>query len=501
MNEADKNNDDLKMSKKRYMTSIIVTLVIGVVGTLFVTHWITGGADNASNEENIVEEAAGTIPESQYSQYISEGTGEMNSLEKMYAILKTSYYEDLDSESLIEGALDGMAAAVDDPYTEYLNETESTSFEEDVSGSFQGIGAEVMKDGEYVRIVSPIANSPAEAAGVQPNDLIVEVDGESVAELTINEAVALIRGPEGTDVELLIQRGDAQFDVVLTRDTIPIETVFYEVDENNPEVGYINIVNFNLPTYEETIIAIQELQGQGIEKIIFDVRGNPGGLLSTAQQIANIFVPNGEPLLMTQSAQEEEPYVYEASDDYGDFKYNGEAILLVDEGSASASEILAGAMRSAGIPIYGTTTFGKGTVQSVVSLGVDDELKYTSGRWLTADGDWINETGLEPDVVIERPDYYDLFVVNPSETYTLGLSSPEVENLKSVLTALGYQVSDNEIYDESVETAVREFQSNNNLEVNGVVTGDTARQLTDALRTKIEENDTQYDAALKAFSE
>src|SRR5699024_8214527 len=168
----------------------------------------------------------------------------------------------------------------------------TASFEEDVSGSFQGIGAEVMKDGEYVRIVSPIANSPAEAAGLQPNDLIVEVDGESVADLTINEAVSLIRGPEASEVELLIMRGDNEFPVTLTRATIPVETVFFEVDEDDPSIGYVNIVNFNMPTYDETIEAIQELEDQGVTKIIFDVRGNPGGLLTTAMQISNIFVKN-----------------------------------------------------------------------------------------------------------------------------------------------------------------------------------------------------------------
>lgn len=492
MNEQKNRKKQLNLSIGQFVATILVTLIVGAGGVLAYSNLNSPGTIDPP-AENIQNDLASE------SQDLLEVSGELSSIEKMYMILKTSYFEELDSDVLIEGALDGMAKAVEDPYTDYLNEVETAHFEEDVSGSFQGIGAEVMKEGEFVRIVSPIANSPAEAAGLQPNDLIVEVDGETVADLTINEAVSLIRGPEGTDVELLIQRGEERFSIVLTRATIPVETVFYEVDETDPSIGYVNIVNFNMPTYEETVNAIKELQEQNVSKIIFDLRGNPGGLLTTALQISNIFVPNGDPLAMTEYRQDEEPTVYLASDEYGEFKYDGEAVLLVDEGSASASEILAGAMRSVGIPIYGQTTFGKGTVQSVVALTDNDEVKFTSGKWLTADGDWINEDGIEPDVKVELPDYAKLFVVNTSKFFEEGQSSPEVSNLKSVLKALGYDVSDSSVFDESVVEAVKQFQSDNNLAADGKISAETARALTDSLRTKIEENDTQYDAALKAL--
>ncbi|HLR88763.1 MAG TPA: S41 family peptidase [Atopostipes sp.] len=494
MSKQDKNNKGFSISKKTYIITLIFALLIGAGGALAIGNYFSNDANKS--EENLADIDSESDA---YTQYLFGDSEELSSVNKMLTILETSYFEELDTEALIEGALDGMARATEDPYTEYLNEQETTSFEEDVSGSFQGIGAEVMKDGEFVRIVSPIANSPAEAAGLQPNDLIVEVDGESVAELTINEAVALIRGPEGSEVELLIQRGDNQFTISVTRATIPVETVFYEVDESDSTVGYVNIVNFNMPTYEETVEAIQDLESQGVTKIIFDVRGNPGGLLTTAMEISNIFVPNGEPITMTQNRDDEEPVVLEASEEFGDFKYDGEAILLVDEGSASASEILAGAMRSVGIPIYGTTTFGKGTVQSVVGLGATDELKFTSGKWLTADGEWINETGIEPDVTVELPEYATLFVVSPSDSFENGEASAEVSNLKSVLSALDYDVSETDVFDESVVDAIQNFQEENDLAVDGTITNDTARALTDALRAKIEENDTQYDAAVEAI--
>lgn len=494
MHENKNSKNDKKISTSTYIVSIIIALILGVGGTLSFDYFTS----NNNAEENTSEEVTEMDLD---TQYLFEEAEELAVIDRLYTILRTSYYEEVDSEVLIEGALEGMAGAVGDPYTEYLDQVESTSFEEDISGSFEGIGAEVMKDGEFVRIISPIANSPAEEAGLQPNDLIIEVGGESVSDLTLNEAVTLIRGPEESSVELLVQRGEEQFTISLTRATIPIETVFYEVDEHDSSIGYVNIVNFNMPTYDETVTAIQELEDQGVEKIVFDVRGNPGGLLTTALQVSNIFVPNGEPLMMSEYREDEEPTVYEASDEYGEFKYEGEAVLLVDEGSASASEILAGAMHSAAIPIYGETTFGKGTVQSVVELGTDDEVKFTSGKWLTADGEWINEKGIEPDEVVELPSYARLFIINPTATYEEGQNSAEVNNLKSILTALDYEVSDNETYDESVVAAVESFQAENDISVDGVVTGETARVLTDALRTKIEENDTQYDAAVENLQE
>ncbi len=493
MKESETDTTKINVTKKWYVLTLLIALVVGAVGMYGANYLFSGS--NAKSESFEVVEQDSDIDE----QYLLSSSDEFASISKMFAILKNSYFEEVDSDVLIEGALDGMSKALEDPYTEYLNEEEAMSLEEDISGSFQGIGAEVMKEGEYVRIISPIANSPAEAAGLQPNDLVVEVDGESVAELNISQAVTLIRGPEGSEVELLIKRGEETFSLMLTRATIPIETVFYEVDVTDPTVGYVNIVNFNLPTYDETVEAIKSLEADGVEKIIFDVRGNPGGLLTTALTVSNIFVPNGEPLTMTEYRDDEEPTVYLASDDYGDFKYEGEAVLLVDEGSASASEILAGAMQNAGIPIYGQATFGKGTIQSIVDISESEEVKFTTGKWLTAKGDWINEEGIQPDYSVELPEYAKLFVVNTSETFKLGEASSEVKNLKAVLEALGYDSSETNVFDESVEDAIKAFQKDHELEADGIISPETARSLTDALREKVSENDTQYQEALKTL--
>ncbi len=492
MKESEENKKEINLTKRRYVLTLLIALFVGAAGMYGADYLLSG---NSTGSEEIILGKDSVIDD----QYLQPSSDEFASIAKMFAVLKNSYFEEVDSDVLIEGALDGMSKAIGDPYTVYLNEVEAANLEDDISGSFQGIGAEVMKEGEFVRIISPIANSPAEEAGLQPNDLVVEVDGESVAELTINEAVALIRGPEGSEVTMLIRRGEQQFTLTLTRATIPVETVFYEVDADDSSIGYVNIVNFNAPTYEETVEAIKSLEAEGVSKIIFDVRGNPGGLLNIALQVSNIFVPNGEPLTMTEYRDDTEPTVYPASDDYGTFKYEGDAVLLIDEGSASASEILAGAMQSVGIPIYGQASFGKGTIQSIVDLSVKEEMKFTAGKWLTADGEWINEKGIQPDVDVKLPEYARLFVVNTSDTFKLGEASPEVINLKEVLKALGYSVSTTNVYDETVQEAIKKVQSDNDLTADGKVTAETARVLTDSLREKIKDNDTQYDAALKEF--
>lgn len=490
MTASENDKKDIHLTKRSYVLTLLIALFIGAAGMYGANYFIFG---NNSEAGEIALENESELSE----QYLLPDTDEFASITKMFTVLKSSYFEEVDSEVLIEGALEGMTKSIGDPYTEYLNEEEAANLEDDISGSFQGIGAEVMKEGEFVRIISPIANSPAEEAGLQPNDLVVEVEGESVAELTINEAVSLIRGPEGSEVTMLIRRGDQEFTLTLTRATIPVETVFYEIDEDDPSIGYVNIVNFNAPTYEEIVEAIQNLEADGVSKIIFDVRGNPGGLLNIALQVSNIFVPDGEPLVMTEYRDDKEPTVFTASDDYGTFKYEGEAVLLIDAGSASASEILAGAMQSAGIPIYGQASFGKGTIQSILELSPTEEVKFTAGKWLTAEGNWINEEGIQPDVEVELPEYARLFVVNTSESFELGQTSPEVINLKEVLKAMGYSISETNVYDESVEEALKNFQRENDLEVTGQVSAETARTLTDSLRSKIENNDTQYQAAFE----
>lgn len=486
--EPNEKKQSKKISLSVYISSLVIVLIIGVIGTLSFSRLLETTPESAGQDATTVSETDNTVQNSELEQ-----------VDELYSVLLTNYFEEIDPEVLVEGALEGMAGAVEDPYTEYLDVSQSTSLQETTQGEFEGIGAEVMKEGDYVRIVSPITGSPAEEVGLQANDLIVEINDEPVADLSLQEAVSLIRGPKDTEVNLLLQRDGEEFTVSITRDAIPVESVLYELDENDPSIGYVQITSFNRPTYDELITAIQELQDQGAEKFVFDVRGNPGGLLDIALKMSNIFVEDGQPLMQSQN-RGEEPLVYTAdSEQFGSFKFEGEAVLLINEGSASASEILAGAMsESADIPLIGQTTFGKGTIQNVAPLSGDGEVKYTTGKWLTADGEWINEKGISPDIEVEMPEYQDLLIINSEETYQSGDTSDEVKNLNAVLAALEYDVdSSSNVFNEQTQTAVEAFQAENDIPSDGVVTGETSTALTEALRTKIEENDLQYNEAVK----
>lgn len=486
--EPNEKKQSKKISLSVYISSLVIVLIIGVIGTLSFSRLLEATPESSGEVANPVSETENTVQDSELEQ-----------VDELYSVLLANYFEEIDPEVLVEGALEGMAGAVEDPYTEYLDVSQSTSLQETTQGEFEGIGAEVMKEGDYVRIVSPINGSPAEEAGLQANDLIVEINDEPVADLSLQEAVSLIRGPKDTEVNLLLQRDGEEFTVSITRDAIPVESVLYELDDNDPSIGYVQITSFNRPTYDELVTAIQELQEQGAQKFVFDVRGNPGGLLDVALQMSNIFVEDGQPLMQSQN-RGEEPVVYTAdSEQFGSFKFEGEAVLLINEGSASASEILAGAMsESAGIPLIGHTTFGKGTIQNVAPLSGDGEVKYTTGKWLTADGEWINEKGISPDIEVEMPEYQNLLVINSDEKYQSGDTSDEVKNLNAVLAALEYEVdSSNTVFNEQTQNAVEAFQSENDISSDGVVTGATSNALMEALRAKIEENDLQYNEAIK----
>ncbi|MBM6613755.1 S41 family peptidase [Desemzia sp. RIT804] len=494
------NNDPNKKKITRvhpiaYIVSLVVVALLSVGFTLLAT--------NASVSSPAETESSSSIESSQSAaQTESEDTSTSNidytKFEQVYNTLMSQYFQEVSSEDLMEGALSGMTSAVGDPYTEYLDLSDSAYLNESIDASFEGIGAEVQKQGDYIMIVSPIAGSPAEKAGLMPNDIILKADDKELSGLSLNEAVSYIRGEKGSEVVLTIQRGDNTFEVTLTRDTIPVETVVYNLDESDPTVGYVAITSFSTPTYEELVAAIEELRSQGATSFIFDVRQNPGGLLDGAINISNMFLEDGDTIVQTQE-RDQEPISVVADDvSMGEFQVTEPSVLLVDEGSASASEILAGALQeSADISIVGSTTFGKGTVQSVIPFADESELKLTIAKWLTPSGNWIHDKGIEPDIVVELPDYAYLLMINSADTYQEGDTSEEVENLEKVIDALNYEVGEVDGYfDETTAQAVESFQADQDLTVDGVVTEETAIMLITELRNLIDSNDTQYKEAL-----
>lgn len=419
-------------------------------------------------------------------------------IQAVYEIILSNYIEDINEEDLLEGALSGMVSAIDDPYSQYLNIEETETMDETISASFEGIGAEIMSINDQIVIVSPIKGAPAEEAGLLPNDIVLKADDVSLTGMTATEAVTLIRGERGTTVTLEIQRGSQTLTVDIVRDTIPIETVAYELSTENPEIGVISVFSFARPTYDEIVAAVEDLRDQGAKKFVFDYRQNPGGLLDQSLKIGNMFVEDGAVLLQTEE-KNGNPYVIKASDkDYGDFQIDEPSVMIIDEGSASASEILAGIMKEeAGVPLVGMTSFGKGTVQSIYPLTEDSELKLTVAKWLTPKGNWIHGEGVSPDHEVEMPAYAFLTIIDSSATYELGAVSEAVKNVEEMLVAVGYSLVADGYYDDDTSEAIYQFQYDNTLTQTGEMDEETSVKLVEKLREAISENDTQLEKAVE----
>ena len=318
----------------------------------------------------------------------------------------------LDKQKMIYGAISGLVNALGDPYTVFFPPQESKQFAEEIKGSFGGIGAEIGIKKGVLTIVAPLKDSPAEKIGLKAKDSVIKIDGKDTSSLTVEEAVRLIRGPKGTNVKLTIFREsfDAPKDFTITRDDIKIPTVKYESKGDN--IYYIALYNFNETAGMEFRKALQAFRDSGHSKLIIDLRNNPGGYLSNAVDIASFFTPAGTVIVRERyESKEEDVYRSAGYDLFGRTK----VVILVNGGSASASEILAGALRDINhVQLIGEKTFGKGSVQELVNMSDGTSLKVTIAKWLTPNGNEINGVGLEPDIKVEIP-------TNPEEgkDYTL----------------------------------------------------------------------------------
>lgn len=430
---------------------------------------------------------------------------EFKKLVEAYSIIKGSFYdkESLDPNLLVEGAINGMIDVLKDPYTSYMDAEEMAQFEESLGSSFEGIGTEVMMQNNRVTVVSPFKDSPAEKAGLKPNDQIITVDGENIEGMDLHEAVKKIRGPKGTKVKLGILRPGLTepITIVVTRDTIPLESVYSQAfDVNGVKIGKIQISSFSENTAERFFEEFNSLKREGIKGLVIDVRGNPGGYLEAVVGIAEELVPHKGIILQVED-REGKRVKYKSENEGDGFPI----AVLIDEGSASASEILAAALKSAGYPLVGKTTFGKGTVQVPKNLKDGGSIKITIAKWLTPEGNWIHEKGVEPTLEVSQPDYFHATpILIEDKTLKRDMNSIEIQNLQKILAGLGYSLNRNDGYfDSSTENAVRSFQKKNGLAVTGVVDVKTATLLQDKLIEKIRDpqNDLQLQTALKLLAD
>ncbi len=425
---------------------------------------------------------------------------EFDKLYSAFDTLKGSYFAKVDEEKLIDGAINGMVDSLDDPYSDYMDKKEAKSFDDSISSSFNGIGAEIQEQDGYIMVVSPIKDSPAEKAGLKPNDKIMSVDGKSIQGMSANKAVLLIRGEKGTTVKLSIQRpgiGEIM-DVSIVRDTIPIETVYGEMLEDG--IAKIQITSFSSNTTKELIAKLDELKNQGMKGLVLDLRQNPGGLLEEAINISSLFLPNNEVILQIEDRNGKRKAV--TSTNTKDSP-NVPLVVVIDKGSASASEILAAAVQeSADVTLVGEKSFGKGTVQQARKFTDGSNLKLTTEKWLTPDGNWIHKKGITPDVEASLPPYAFLSMIDSETELKLSTTSTQVKTAQQMLNALGYDPGREDGYfDEKTEQAVKEFQTKENLEVNGIVTGTTTITLMQRLGDLITQNDTQIQKAVEILKE
>ena len=421
---------------------------------------------------------------------------EIFQIEKVFYYLKQNYLDkDVTSEQLIQGALKGMAESVGDPYTTYLVNDETAQLDETVNGAFGGIGAELKSDQSRVVISTTMEGSPSQQVGLQSDDVITKVDGEDMTGKTISEVVKKVRGEVGTDVVLTIERAGTSLEVKLTRASIAINTVKAELDKEDATIGHVRITSFAKNTAQELEKAVKDLTDKGAKVFVFDVRYNPGGLLDQAYKVANMFLKDGEPIVQVEDRFGEKK-IYKASSDIGKFKITQPYVLLVNEGSASASEILAAALKEgAGAQIVGTKTYGKGTVQSVIDISDNSELKYTNAKWLTPNGNWIHKEGVTPTKEVNLPDYAFLKIIDARETLKEGSVSQNVLSVETILKGLGYSVTADGYFDSATQEAVKSYQQKEGLTASGEVDEETAQNLMNNVRQLIQQNDTQYQAA------
>ncbi|MFJ7725695.1 S41 family peptidase [Neobacillus sp. NPDC097160] len=422
---------------------------------------------------------------------------EFNKLYEAFDTLKKGYYKDVNQQKLVNGAIDGMVASLDDPYSDYMSNDEAKSFHSSISSSFEGIGAEIQEKEGHIIIVSPIKGSPAEKAGLKPNDMIISVDGKSLQGMNSTQAVTLIRGKKGTKVELTIQRPgtDAPMTVPIVRDTIPIETVYGEMLDDS--IAKVQITSFSTNTSKELVSTLNDLQKKGMKGLVLDLRQNPGGLLDQAVSITSMFVPKGKIIVKEEDRNGKIKEIASQNTGSPDLPL----VVLIDKGSASASEIFAAAVKeSAGVPLVGEKSFGKGTVQTAADFKDGSNLKYTIAKWLTPNGNWIHKKGIVPDVEVSLPDYATLPIINPDKELVLATSSTEVQTAQKMLKAVGYDPGrEDGFFDENTKEAVIAFQNAQGLPADGVLKGDTTMKLMDLLREKIKNSDTQVQKAVEVL--
>lgn len=430
-------------------------------------------------------------------------------LDEMYQIIEDEAVYRVPKPTLIEGALRGMVDMIEDPYSTYFTSEEAAIHRESLASERVGIGAEITRSNGKYLIVSPVKSSPAEKAGLQPYDEIIKIDDTPVQQASLDEVIAKIRGKEGTVVTLTIYRPsiNKHLEISVMRALIPMETVAHAVIEQNDQtIGYISITTFGEETAEEWQQATKKLVAKQIDGLVIDVRGNPGGYLYSVSQLASSLLEKETVFSYMEDVDGTlTPLITEQTDDlpFEEQLKTVPIVLLQDQGSASASEVLSGALKDhKRAVIIGDKSFGKGTVQESYELSNGGELKLSTHKWLTPKKEWIHGKGVLPDIEAAQPKLFQSHLKVLAETYKKGEFHEDIAYAQTLLKELGYKTTREDGYfDGSTSKALLAFQKKKNLKKVNQMNPEFFRALKEEVeryRSKVE-NDLQLQMALDYF--
>ncbi len=417
-----------------------------------------------------------------------------NKINGMMDLIKTYYYKDANTDELIDGAVKGMFGTLD-KHSTYFNEKEYKDFFSSVSGEFGGIGIVVEKK-DRITVVSPIEGTPAFKAGFKPGDEIIYVNDIDISSYSLEEAVKLMRGEPGTKVRVGVSRkGEAEIIYYnIVREIIKINPIKYEIKEDN--IGYIKITQFNGNVYTRMKEALDEMNTKNVEGIVIDLRDNPGGFLNEVVNICKLLIPKGPIVYIDYKNNRESYYSDLAAAPY-------KLVVLVNDGSASASEIMAGAIKDSGAGILiGEKTYGKGSVQSVMSLPGGGGIKITTAHYLTPSEFALDGVGIEPHIEVKALDLSSIdkefspIKCNRSLKYlTVGL---DVQGVQQRLIKLGYSIKDADgVYRNDTKLAVKKFETDYELTSDGILNVKEQEELKKLFEEAIKKEDVQLDRAIE----
>ncbi len=364
------------------LASRFLTAILGIACLCTVPAWADG--------EATAEDPQGQLPLKELRMFV-------DAFEK----IRSHYVEEVDDRTLLKYAIEGMLSGLD-PHSAFLDEEDFTDLQDSTTGEFGGLGMEVGMEDGLVRVIAPIDDTPAQRAGIESGDFIIRIDGQSITGMNLDEAVGMMRGKPGSTIRITVLREgvDQPFELTLTRAIIRIHSVRHEILE--PGFGYIRIASFQEKTGTEVEAAIKALRDSddALKGIVLDLRNNPGGLLQSSIQVVDAFVNDGL-IVYTEGRQAESLMRFEAAP--GDLSDGVPLIVLINNGSASASEIVAGALQDhKRAIIMGTPSFGKGSVQTILQLSADEAIKMTTALYFTPNGRSIQAQGIEPDITVQR---------------------------------------------------------------------------------------------------